>query len=117
MWGGKSAIMGEEPELQPYIFDPADYDRIILGTPVWASTMAPPVRTFIRQNAAGLKGKKISFLICCSGGVSGAEKTAERMCGLIGEADFGEALILIDPFEKRTAENDAKLNSFSSKII
>ena len=47
IWGGKSAVMGEKPVLQPYEFSLEKYDRIILGTPVWASTFTPPVRTFI----------------------------------------------------------------------
>lgn len=50
VWGGKSAVMSEAPKLQPYTFDAAAYDRIIFGFPVWASTIAPPLRTFIREN-------------------------------------------------------------------
>ena len=41
-WGGKSAVMGEKPKLVPYEFDVEKYDRIIIGTPVWASNFAPP---------------------------------------------------------------------------
>ena len=37
VWGGKSAVMAETPELQPYQFRPEAYDRIIFGFPVWAS--------------------------------------------------------------------------------
>lgn len=49
-WGGKSAVMGEAPALQPYEFNIEKYDRIIFGTPVWASTFVPPLRTFIQVN-------------------------------------------------------------------
>ena len=42
-WGGKSAVMGETPALQPYEFNLEKYDRIIFGTPVWASTFVPPL--------------------------------------------------------------------------
>ncbi len=37
--------MGEKPKLQPYEFKTELYDRIIFGTPVWASTFAPSLRT------------------------------------------------------------------------
>lgn len=39
IWGGKSAVMGETPKLMPYEFNADKYDRIIIGTPVWASTV------------------------------------------------------------------------------
>ena len=57
IWGGKSAVMGEKPALHPYEFNVEKYDRIILGTPVWASNFAPPIRTFIKENP-DIHGKK-----------------------------------------------------------
>lgn len=33
------------PPIKPLDKDPADYDRIVLGTPTWWYTMAPAVRT------------------------------------------------------------------------
>lgn len=41
-WGGKSAVMGETPPLKPYSFRGEDWDRVILGFPVWAGNVAPP---------------------------------------------------------------------------
>lgn len=38
-WGGKSAVMGEKPKVQPYEFEAEQYDRIIIGTPVWAAAL------------------------------------------------------------------------------
>ena len=49
-WGGKSAIMGETPNLKSYNFNSNKYDLIIFGTPVWASNFTPPIRTFIKEN-------------------------------------------------------------------
>ena len=54
-WGGKSAIMGEKPELKPYEFNKDEYDCVIIGYPVWASNVTPPIRTFIAENAEALK--------------------------------------------------------------
>ncbi|MBR1929909.1 MAG: hypothetical protein IJ833_00290 [Lachnospiraceae bacterium] len=51
--------MGETPALQPYEFNIEKYDRIIFGTPVWASTFVPPLRTFINDNP-DVKDKKIA---------------------------------------------------------
>ena len=49
-WGGKSAVMAETPELEPYMFDADSYDRIVFGFPVWAGNVTPPIRTFVKEN-------------------------------------------------------------------
>ena len=61
-WGGKSAVMGETPELEEYEFDSSKYDYIVFGTPVWASSFVPPIRTFIKDNKEKLEGKKRDYV-------------------------------------------------------
>ena len=46
----------------------AKYDVIFVGTPNWWGTMAPPVRTFLVQNAAVLKGKTVCLFQTNGGG-------------------------------------------------
>lgn len=113
IWGGKSAVMGETPQLQPYRFD-ADYDRIIIGTPVWASNPAPPIRSFIKENRAALAGKSTAVFICYSGG--GADKAIARIKELLGTDSLAADLILIDPKDKPSAENEAKIKTFCEKL-
>ena len=48
--------------------DLAQYDVIFVGTPNWWGTMAPPVRTFVAQNAAALKGKTVCLFQTNGGG-------------------------------------------------
>ena len=52
----------------PAIKDPgidfSQYDPIYVGTPIWFSTFAPPVRTFLQSD--GLKGRKVA-LFCTHG--------------------------------------------------
>ena len=55
-WNGKSAVMAEKPELEPYDVDLSAYDQIIFGFPVWAGTFTPPLRTFISENKEGISG-------------------------------------------------------------
>lgn len=45
--GQKEVGSGYMPEIEPLSVDPADYDRIILGSPVWWYTFAPAVKTFL----------------------------------------------------------------------
>lgn len=113
LWGGKSAMMKEKPELEPYEFDAEKYDRVIFGTPVWASRFTPPLRTFIAENADALKGKRFAVFTCFSGG--GADKAIARLKELLG-ADFDAELILVDPKDKPSADNAAKIAEFCEKL-
>ncbi len=45
------------------------YDVIFVGSPNWWGTLAPPVRTWLTQNAAALKGKKMFLFQTHGGGV------------------------------------------------
>ena len=108
-WGGKSAVMGETPALQPYEFNVDKYDRIIFGTPVWASTFVPPLKTFINENP-DIKNKKIAVFTCFSGG--GADKAIEKMKKYIGIDKFEAELILIDPKDKIKEDDDVKIAEF-----
>ena len=113
-WGGKSAVMGEAPPLQPYTFNAAAYDRIIFGTPVWASTFTPPLRTFIQDNREALKGKRFAVFACQSG--SGAEKAVAKLQKELGIAAFDEQLILIDPKTKENREYSAAIEAFCAAL-
>ena len=48
--GSKSLTVLKEP-----INDPADYDLVVIGTPLWAGHVSTPVRTYIHQNQDKLK--------------------------------------------------------------
>ena len=114
IWGGKSAVMGEQPVLKPYEFDADRYDCVILGFPVWASRPAPPICTFLSEQKSKLIGKKIAVFACQSG--NGAEKAFERVRNMIGIDAFAGTLILIDPKTRMNAENDKKIDSFCENI-
>lgn len=111
-WGGKSAVMAETPELEPYEFRPAEYDRIIIGFPVWAGNVTPPIRTFIRDN--DLKGKKIAVFACESG--AGAEKAFEKLKAALKIDRFEAELILIDPKSRPDTANEEKMHNFCAML-
>ena len=114
LWGGKSAVMGEQPLLKPYEFDADKYDSIIIGFPVWASRPAPPICTFLSDRKSKLSGKKISVFACQSG--NGAEKAFERIKKMIEVETFAGEMIFIDPKTRVNADNDKKIDSFCETI-
>jgi len=75
--------------LKPYTFNPAAYDLIIIGVPVWAGAPARPIRSFLAET--GITGKKIALFVCHGGG---AGKSLEKFKALlpgniiVAEADF-----------------------------
>ena len=113
LWGGKSAVMGDQPALQPYTFD-GSYDRIIFGTPVWASNITPPIRTFIAENREKLADKSVAVFTCFSGG--GADKAIEKLRLLLGIDSFAAELILVDPKDRPKKENVEKIQSFCKRL-
>lgn len=114
LWGGMKAVMGEKPKLQPYQFDDS-YDRIVFGTPVWASSFTPPIRTFIDENRAALKDKKLAVFVCYSGG--GADKAIEKLKKFLAIEDFEAELILVDPKDRPAEENVEKIQAFCEKML
>ncbi|MEG1257299.1 flavodoxin [Clostridium sp.] len=66
-WGGKQVLMNETPKLNPYTIDLSKYDILFIGSPIWAGTYAPALKTFFSENE--IAGKNIG-LFCCHGGGS-----------------------------------------------
>ena len=100
--GGKQAMSKAEPEIESFEIDPNEYDLIFIGTPVWAWTFAPALRTFFSN--IKIENKNIG-LFCCHGGGPGKvfEKMEEKLEGnsILGKIDFKDPL-------KHDKENDAQ---------
>ena len=114
LWGGKSAVMKDKPALKPYGFRADDCDLIVFGTPVWASTFTPPLRTFIEENRAALAGKRFAVFTCCAGG--GAAKAIEKLRKLLEADRFEAELILVDPKDNQTEENGERIAAFCKAL-
>lgn len=107
-WAGKSAAFQEAPRLRPFNFDINNYDVIILGTPVWAGTFAPPMRTFIRAHT--WEGRKVALFASCSGG--GTEKCFQQLRHETRGSIKLPTLRLIDPMRNAGAELDTAIAGF-----
>lgn len=111
-WGGKSATFGEAPRLEPYRFDPDPYDLVILGTPIWAGTFAPPLRTFIRDNP--MLNKQIALFATCSGGPT--DKCFDQLKKAAQGSNVVATLRLVDPLKADPANLDQAIADFCMQI-
>ncbi len=61
--------------------DPAAYELVVAGTPVWAGSMASPMRSFLTRHAG-----RIRRLACfCTMGGRGGAETLHEMQAIVGE--------------------------------
>jgi len=88
-WGGAQVFFGRKPALLPLSVDVNAYDLIILGTPVWASSPAPALVSFLGKTA--ISGKKLALYCCHLGGKGDVFKKIKSLLPgntFVGEIDF-----------------------------
>jgi len=107
-WGGKSSAFKESPRLEPYAFEASKYDLVLLGTPIWAGTYTPPLRTFLRANK--LTGKNVALFACCSGG--SAEKCFEDFEKELTNCKVISTLRVVDPIKNDNPSQDESIVGF-----
>lgn len=112
LWGGKSVMFGEMPKLKAYEWNKDKYDTIIIGTPVWASSFTPPIKTFLKENK--LSDKKMALFACHAGG--GTNKCFEKLKQELGVKEVVETLSLVNPKDKVSEENTKKIKEFCEKV-
>jgi len=76
---GRDASTKKLTEIEQAKFDPASYDLVIVGTPVWASTLSAPVRTYLTQHRE--RFNKMAFFCTCGGGKGTAFEEMETVVG------------------------------------
>ncbi len=111
-WGGRSSVMAETPDLEMFVADMSQYDTVILGTPIWAASVAPPLRTFLRDYK--LVGKKVAGFVCCAGGAT--EKALTQMKELSGVDELVATMKLVDPASGRDKDWEEKTRKFVGEV-
>ncbi|RME63335.1 MAG: flavodoxin [Alphaproteobacteria bacterium] len=75
------ALVNTTPPIAPTKAHVADYDLVVLGSPVWVQNIAAPMRTYIAENKAGIK----SVAAFCTEGGAGAGKAIAKIAALCGQ--------------------------------
>ena len=78
--GGKDAIKAKIIELEALNYNPADYDMVYLGVPVWAGKSANPMISYIKENENSFN--EVKFFVTAGGtGFDGTFKQLEDFVG------------------------------------
>jgi hypothetical protein len=110
--GGKDAVTGATPALEPYSFDATDYDLIVLVMPVWADHIPPAMNTFLRDN--DLSGKRVGLALCSSSG--NARKCALDCRRKLRTPMECPLVSLSDPALGKDPDLDIKLDRFCGQV-
>jgi menaquinone-dependent protoporphyrinogen IX oxidase len=110
---GRDAMRKRLTPINPVRANPADFDLVVIGSPVWCWTVSAPVRSFCAEH--GRQAKKVAFF--CTMGGSGDKKTFETMKVLCGRPPVATCA-LMERHVKKDAEETflAKVKTFTEKL-
>lgn len=104
------ASRGVLPQIDPLDVDPADYDLVLLGTPVWAAHASCPMRRFLHDAAHALPA---TAYFCTYGG-RGYKTAFEDMRNLTGKAPIATLAVRRSDLAHR--RHPQKLDRFLAKL-
>ncbi|WP_294402362.1 flavodoxin [uncultured Clostridium sp.] len=111
--GGKSIIFKQKPQLINDRVEINSYKNLIIGTPVWCGTFAPPLHAFLLDNS--IRYKNISFFACHGGG--GAEKCFKNLMDELPDNNFIGEISFVEPLKKGREECSRKAKEWIKSII
>ncbi len=76
----RDSISGSLTEIEPIKNDPAKYDLVVLGTPIWTWTLTPAVRTYVTSNKSSFKNVAV-FSTASGMGPGKAVKKIQEITG------------------------------------
>ena len=112
--GGGQVTFGICPKLREFAADLAAYDRIILGTPVWAGKCAAPTYSFLKKfcpKHALTDRITAAFTLSGSGDNTGCVRQLHKLLPALRDT-----VSLADQSNALSSENEANLAAFAEAI-
>jgi flavodoxin len=72
---GREAYFKRLPPIADAVRNPADYDLVIVGSPIWNASLSAPVRSYLRRYRAAMHD--VAFFLTCGG--FGIERALQQM--------------------------------------
>lgn len=110
MRSGRDAMKRKLTKLEPFLKNPADYDLVIIGTPIWGWNMSVPVRTFAIEQKDNFK----NMAFFCTMGGSGDKRAFSEMEEIIGKKPM--ATLALTTKEVASGDISEKITGFIESI-
>ena len=109
--GGRDVIFKRTTRIEPAKHNPADYDLIIMGTPVWVGTMAPAIKVYLSQFQQHMK--EVAFFTTQGG--TKRQRVFDDLKVAVKKEPVAE--LMLTTLEVRNKEFRQKLSEFVDKLI
>ncbi|HEX7482824.1 MAG TPA: flavodoxin [Candidatus Bathyarchaeia archaeon] len=109
--GGSDARRGKETEISPTKKSPAEYDLVIVGTPVWAGRPAPAILTYLKKH--DFADKKVAVFFTQGGK---KPQAIDETKALIPNVECIGELTLINALENK-AESEKQIVDWCKTLI
>jgi flavodoxin len=104
------AIAGIAPALRSGRHDPARYDTVIVGTPVWFWSVSSPVRSWLALHPLGRA--RVAFF--CTMGGAGADRAFSTMSSLAASGPVATMALTDEEIDR--GEDAKKLDAFVASV-
>lgn len=104
------ASRGKETKIGPLSRVPSDYDLIIIGTPIWAWSPTPAIRTYVKNN--NLSGKKVALFFTYENNL---RQAIEKTKALLPNSVFAGELALAKTLNNKE-ETESKIAAWCTSL-
>ncbi len=111
-WCAMAAMFRRTTKIEETKKNPADYDLVVVATPLWVGRMPPATRAYLEGNRG--KFKEIALLSICMGG-AGNKKAIPQFEELAGKK--ATAALLVKAEEWKKEDTKAMLEGFAKEIL
>ena len=102
---------GSETQILPTTRHPGNYDLVVLGTPVWASSISSPLRTWLKRHRSELKQVGV-FVTQGSRGGGKAVAQFSTLFGLAPRAD-----LIVNAKDVTSGAYRGRLDEFAARLL
>ena len=107
---GRDATLRRLTTLESAQRNPADFDLVIIGTPIWSWNLSVPARTYLEEHKNEFK----NVALLCGMGGSGDKRAGEELEKIVGKKPL--AVVGITTKEIVTNNFEAKIDQFIANL-
>lgn len=96
--------------IDPVKHQPSAYELVVIGTPIWSTSLSSPVRAYLEQH----RGQFASVAFFCTCGGRGAARVFSQMTQVVGKLPLGT--LMIRETELHAPDLGGRLEAFAARV-